>query len=103
LTTDKRFTRLSKRFDTPGTSSKERIPSSPERSNNKPDRARQSLHFANQSIKDLDDAYRLAEHNVFPRKLNKANFIEALISVGIRHADEVVSLALEQQSKEEGE
>lgn len=100
--TDKRYKNLSRRFDAPGTASKRERTPGPLNSD-KPERARQSLHFANQSFKDLGDAYLKAEHDVYPQKLQKANFVEALISVAIKHIDEVVALALEQQAKEEEE
>jgi hypothetical protein len=54
-------------------------------------------------MKDLDEAYRKAEHDVYPAKLNKANFVEALFAIGIQHFGEVVDLALKQQSEEEEE
>lgn len=54
-------------------------------------------------MKDLDEAYRKAEHDVYPAKLNKANFVEALITVGIQHFNEVVDLGLKQQSEEDEE
>ena len=52
-------------------------------------------------MKDMDEAYRKAEHDSYPVRLNKANFIEALIAYGIAHLDEVVALALERQGEEE--
>jgi hypothetical protein len=104
MSMDRTIQRLGQRHQNkPGSRRTERTPGSLTRRGAKPERARQSLHFANQSMKDLDDAYRKAEHDAFPAKLNKANFIEALIAVGVQHAGEVVALALEQQSKEEDE
>jgi hypothetical protein len=101
---DRTIQRLNQRHQNkPGGKGRERTPGPLTRNSNKPERARQSLHFANKSIKDLDDAYREAEHGAYPQKLNKAIFIEALIAVGIHHADEVIALALEQQAKEEEE
>ena len=64
-------------------------------------RSRQSLHFADRTASDLGEAYLKAEHDVYPRKLNKANFIEALIVVGLQHIDEVIKLALVQQEEED--
>jgi hypothetical protein len=105
MSMDKTIARLGQRHQNkPGGKGRgERTPTPLTRNSNRPERARQSLHFANKSIKDLDDAYREAEHNSYPQKLNKAIYIEALIAVGIRHADEVIALALEQQAKEEEE
>jgi|SRR6266446_851739 len=105
MSMDKTLSRLSQRhLNRPGaTTGKERTPPPLVHKSNKPDRARQSLHFANQSMKDMDEAYRKAEHDSYPAKLNKANFIEALIAYGIAHMDDVVSLALERQGEEEEE
>jgi len=104
MSMDKTLNRLSQRhLNRPGVpTGKERTPPPlTRRGSSKPDRARQSLHFANQSMKDMDEAYRKAEHDSYPAKLNKANFIEALIAFGIDHLDEVVTLALERQGEEE--
>jgi hypothetical protein len=101
---DKTIQRLGQRHQhKPGVARGERTPPPPNRKSGRPERARQSLHFANQAMKDLDDAYRKAEHDSYPAKLNKANFIEAMIAIGIQHADEVVALALKQQAEEEEE
>lgn len=102
---DKRMSRLSQRFNLPTTAPVERervgSPAAPVRRSEKPARARQSLHFANQSMRDIDEAYRKAEHDVYPRRLNKASFIEAMITTGLRHIEETVALALEQSQEEE--
>ncbi len=104
MSLDKTVGRFSQRhLNRPGTPTPQRGQGSTRRRSNKPDRARQSLHFANQGMKDLDEAYRQAEHDAYPTKLNKANFIEALIAYGIEHAADVVKLALERQSEEEDE
>ena len=103
MSMDKTIQRLGQRHQNrPGTPRGERTSQS-NRKSNKQERARQSLHFANQSMKDLDDAYRQAEHDAYPRKLNKANFIEALIAYGVEHVGDVMKLALARQVEEEDE
>ena len=105
MSNHKTLDRLGQRFQKrpgPGvTAGPERTPQAPRRG--KKQRARQSLHFADQSMKDLDNAYRKAEHDSYPTKLNKAIFVEALIAYGIQHADEVTALALDLQAEEEEE
>jgi acyl-CoA reductase-like NAD-dependent aldehyde dehydrogenase len=104
MSLDKTVGRFTQRhLNRPGAPAPQRSQGSATRRSNKPDRARQSLHFAHKTVKDLDEAYRKAEHDAYPTKLNKANFIEALIAYGIEHADEVVKLALEQQAEEDDE
>lgn len=108
MTTDKRLSRLSRRFDTPTPgvptgASKAQASSPARRRGQKPDRARQSIHFANQAFTELDNAYSKAEHDAYPRKFSKANFVEALIEYGIQHVDEVVAIALQRQAAEDDE
>jgi hypothetical protein len=106
---DKRMSRLSQRFNLPTAPpaaapvERERVgsPTAPMRRSKKVARARQSLHFADQSMADIDAAYRKAVHDVYPQKLNKAAFIEAMIATGLNHIEETVALALEQSQDEE--
>lgn len=99
---DKTLARMSQRFTVPTpspqsesdqTQSTAPVPQSKAKSL----RARQTLFCAHQSIKDIDDAYRKANHEAYPGKINKADFIEALIAIGLKHIEEV----LEQTSQVE--
>src|SRR5712691_4269931 len=101
MSDSKSFDRMSQRFQRPPAPVENPGKSSAAITTQKKKRSRQSFHFADQSVRNLDEAYRKAEHDVYPEKLNKAHFIEALIAYGIQRIDEVVALALELQAEEE--
>ena len=87
---EKTLGRLGARFNKPARQTSQR-----DQTSQKPKRARQSLFFADQTMKDIDEAYRKAEHDAYPEKINKAAFFEAMIEVALAHGEEVMKRAKE--------
>ena len=52
-------------------------------------RERRSLYLDGALLQRLDQEHRALNHQFYPRSVNKADFLEALIEYGLEHMEEL--------------
>lgn len=77
---DERISRLSKRFSTHAGGK----PLNAERT-----RERHSLYLDSELVARLDKTYRDLNHQLYPRRVSKSTFLEALLEFGLERLDEI--------------
>ncbi len=75
-----RISRLSKRFKTHAVGR----PPKAERA-----RERRSFYLDGALVDRLDEAYRKLNHDVYPKEVNKSEFLEAMLEYGLVHMEEI--------------
>lgn len=65
----------------------------------KSQRSRQSVYASVATMKAIDDAYKRANHDVYPEEIDKAAYFEALVAVALSHQDEIMAHLSSEQSE----
>ncbi len=66
------------------------------------DRGRHSLYLDKALVGLLDNAYKVAAHNLYPAEIDKATFMEACLTYALSHLEDIqASLSAEQPPQNE--
>lgn len=63
------------------------------------DRRRHSLYLDQVLVSRVDQVYKDVAHELYPIEIDKADFIEALLTYGLEHVDQIKLMLVPQQEK----
>jgi hypothetical protein len=56
------------------------------------DRARHTLYLDKHLVKQVDQAFKEAAHALYPKEIEKADYLEACLTYALAHQDEIQAL-----------
>ncbi len=81
-----RMAALRKRFSHTDGETSDAVASKPGR---KSDRARHTLYLDKRLVSQVDTAFKAAAHELYPREIEKADYLEACLTFALAHQDEI--------------
>jgi hypothetical protein len=69
-------------------------PTKPEQQKRDHDRSRHTLYLDNTLVKQIDQAFKQTQHEVYPQEVTKADYLEACLKFALAHPDQVKTFLL---------